>query len=165
MAFLRLNLQKPSKIFLGDGGSMPIGLLLAWLTMTTVQQSGNRLLQLFAAGLLVGLPILDVALVCYSRKRGGRPLAQGGRDHLTHRIAASLDSPFKAIVVLAIAQTALGTLALIGKSSGVTLLAVFGAIALTGGAIVIAWLEHNWLPNLSRRLSHLGRIPVHTIRR
>ena len=36
--------------------------------------------------LILGLVILDTTLVTVSRRRGGRPLMTGGRDHLTHRL-------------------------------------------------------------------------------
>src|SRR5262249_43085824 len=49
VAFLRWNLQSPARIFLGDGGSMPIGFALAGLAMATSSHArgGN-------AGVLVG---------------------------------------------------------------------------------------------------------------
>lgn len=80
-----------ARIFLGDGGSMPLGFLVGCLLLLGADLaglSGGAALAGLALG--VGLPALDVGLVMFSRRRGGRPLAEGGRDHLTHRLAAVL---------------------------------------------------------------------------
>ena len=88
--FLPWNLARPAKIFLGDGGSMPVGFLVAALAMATARhaQAGNG--GLLVGALLAGLPILDVTLVSFSRTRRGVTLVTGGRDHLTHRILLAL---------------------------------------------------------------------------
>ena len=86
--FLPWNLAGPAKIFLGDGGSMPIGFLLAALSMGAMRSVINTDASLVAGGilagaLLAGIPILDTALVSISRLRRGVASTTGGRDHLT----------------------------------------------------------------------------------
>src|SRR5436305_2375661 len=78
--FLPWNLAGPARIFLGDGGSMPIGFLVAALAMLTARQSDTGRAGILLGALLVGLPILDVALVSLSRTRRGLSLLTGGRD-------------------------------------------------------------------------------------
>ncbi len=111
--FLPYNLARPAaRIFLGDGGSMAIGVTLAALMMSLPGTAG------FGWGLtpvvlvLVGLPAFDTALVIVSRLRRGMNVWSGGRDHLTHRLLLRLDSPRGVAVALALGQASLSALAL-----------------------------------------------------
>ena len=105
--FLPHNLSSPSRIFLGDGGSMPLGLVVAGAVMAAPMSENLGLAGMFGAALIVGLPILDTTLVVISRRRGGRPILSGGRDHLTHRLRVLLGSPRMVALALATAQAGL----------------------------------------------------------
>src|SRR4051812_6451038 len=78
-AFLPRNLATPSRIFMGDGGSLLIGLLVGGLTMGIVTPAYFGPSGVIVAALLLGLVILDTTLVVFSRSRGGRPVMSGGR--------------------------------------------------------------------------------------
>jgi UDP-GlcNAc:undecaprenyl-phosphate GlcNAc-1-phosphate transferase len=99
LGFLRYNLSKPSRIFLGDGGSMPIGFVIAGAVMAAPGTAHFGWSALLALAPMVGLPILDTTLVVVSRRRGGRPVLSGGRDHLTHRLWAMLGGSVRAVVL------------------------------------------------------------------
>ena len=103
--FLPFNLAPPSaRIFLGDGGSMPLGFLNAVL-IANLPWGGSHVWVAVAVGVvLVGLPALDTALVMISRRRRRVSLLTGGRDHLTHRVLAHLGSPRLVALALAVAQ-------------------------------------------------------------
>jgi UDP-GlcNAc:undecaprenyl-phosphate GlcNAc-1-phosphate transferase len=107
LGFLRYNLARPARIFLGDGGSMPLGFVIAGAVMAApgTQESGWS--ALLAMAPMVGLPILDTTLVVISRRRGGRPVLSGGRDHLTHRLRAVLGTPRAVVVALGSVQAGL----------------------------------------------------------
>jgi UDP-GlcNAc:undecaprenyl-phosphate GlcNAc-1-phosphate transferase len=102
--FLPYNLSKPARQFLGDGGSMPLGFLVAGGVMAAPMSSELGWAGLLAAAPIAGLPILDTTLVVISRRRGGRPILSGGRDHLTHRLRSRLGSPQLVAVCLATIQ-------------------------------------------------------------
>jgi len=108
--FLRHNLATPSRIFLGDGGSLPIGFLVAAMVMVSSPQSLG-LAGLFALAPLAGLPIFDTALVVVSRRRRGVMVLSGARDHLTHRLYGRLGSARRVATVLMVLQGALCLLA------------------------------------------------------
>jgi len=73
-----LNWPK-AKCFLGDGGSLLLGLLLALLAVRTFGNSRpDAILWLFA------YPLADVLMVVVIRLMTGRPLGQGDRNHLHH---------------------------------------------------------------------------------
>jgi UDP-GlcNAc:undecaprenyl-phosphate GlcNAc-1-phosphate transferase len=103
IGFLPHNLARPSKMFLGDGGSMPIGFTLAVAVMM-VPQDPSGLPALAVGVLLVSVPLLDMAAVIVSRRRRGVEIFVGGRDHMTHRLFRFLNSERLVAVTLAWSQ-------------------------------------------------------------
>ena len=111
--FLYYNLAGPARIFLGDGGSMPVGFALGACAMLAAQRADSSPATAVAAAvLLVGLPVLDTALVIVSRVVRGVPVLAGATDHLTHRLHVHLHSPRRVAVVLAVGQSILAACAL-----------------------------------------------------
>jgi UDP-GlcNAc:undecaprenyl-phosphate GlcNAc-1-phosphate transferase len=141
LGFLRFNLAKPARIFLGDGGSMPIGFVVAGAVMAAPGAQGFGWSAVLAMAPMVGLPILDTTLVVISRRRGGRPVLSGGRDHLTHRLRADLGSARIVAASLAIVQIAL-CFSFIGLSQVGHLVATIAAgLFVIAGAFAIYTLE------------------------
>jgi UDP-GlcNAc:undecaprenyl-phosphate GlcNAc-1-phosphate transferase len=139
--FLRFNLARPSRVFLGDGGSMPLGFILAAGVTAIPATDGFGTAAVFAVVPLVGLAVLDTALVVVSRVRRGVGVFTGGRDHLTHRLLDVLGSPQMVAFALAGAQAALCTLGfLLFDSTIVTVFSVASAYVLLGAG-TIALLE------------------------
>jgi UDP-GlcNAc:undecaprenyl-phosphate GlcNAc-1-phosphate transferase len=100
--FLVYNFH-PASIFMGDSGSLFIGLNMAVLTLGAPGDgsAGPNVLSIIAAPLLVLLvPIFDTTLVTASRILSGRSAAQGGRDHSSHRLVAIGLSERRAVAVL-----------------------------------------------------------------
>lgn len=148
--FLRFNLARPSRVFLGDGGSMPLGFLLAAGLTAIPPTDGFGTAAVFAVVPLVGLVALDTTLVVVSRVRRGVGVLTGGRDHLTHRLLELLGTPQLVALTLAGAQAALCVLGLLLFDS--TIVTVFSAA--TGyvllGAATIAALEWPYLREEAR---------------
>ena len=145
--FLPFNLASPARIFLGDGGSVPVGFVLA-ATIMAIPGGGHLGWALVPlAVVLVGLPALDTALVIVSRLRRGVGVFVGSRDHLTHRLGARLGSPRRVALTLATAQAFL-------CSAGAVLFQLERPIAMAGslslillGVAVVALLESpEWAP-------------------
>lgn len=87
LGFLRWNF-KPAKIFMGDGGAMFLGFMLATLGLKVrpehVTQAGVWMVPV----LVLAIPIFDTTLVTISRaRRGLLPFASPGKDHTAHRLA------------------------------------------------------------------------------
>jgi UDP-GlcNAc:undecaprenyl-phosphate/decaprenyl-phosphate GlcNAc-1-phosphate transferase len=127
--FLVWNLASPARIFLGDGGSMPIGFVMAALAIATTRHAVGGNAGLLVAALLVGLPIFDATLVSYSRIRRGVSIVTGDRDHLSHRLLLSLDGPRSVASALAALQAFLCAVAIGGYE--------LGAAAVTGVALTV----------------------------
>ena len=124
--FLPYNLAGPARIFLGDGGSLPIGFVAAATIMALPDGGGLGLPVLLAAVILAGLPVVDTALVVISRRRARIGILVGGRDHMTHRLAARIGSPRTVALTLGGIQAVLGAVAI-------------GVMQLGEGSIVSAW--------------------------
>jgi UDP-GlcNAc:undecaprenyl-phosphate GlcNAc-1-phosphate transferase len=85
--FLRWNF-KPAKIFMGDGGAMFLGFLMATLGLKLRLEDTNHLSSWLAPLLILGVAIFDTTLVTISRSRRGLlPFATPGKDHAAHRLA------------------------------------------------------------------------------
>ena len=139
--FLRYNLARPSRIFLGDGGSMPIGFLAAAGAIAATSASDLGFGAVLCAGLIVGLVILDTTLVVISRRRRGISLLTGGRDHLTHRLLAITGSPRAVAGTLAVFQLALCAIAVAAATSGRHAVSWAAAGTVVIGIVVITVLE------------------------
>lgn len=107
LAFLFFN-RSPSKIFMGDSGSMFLGFFLAsTLILSTPSSPGNKLFILQLIVFLVSsatLYLADSTVVVINRLRHGISPAQGGRDHTTHNLVyLGLSDARVALVFLALA--------------------------------------------------------------
>jgi UDP-GlcNAc:undecaprenyl-phosphate GlcNAc-1-phosphate transferase len=141
LAFLPRNLATPSRIFMGDGGSLPLGLLVAATTMSAVNRSFLGPSGVVIGALLVGLVILDTTLVTISRSRAGRPVLSGGRDHLTHRLAKRLGSPQRVALALAVTQLVVCGVTITMAQAGTGWVLLAGGLALILAAVLIWQFE------------------------
>jgi UDP-N-acetylmuramyl pentapeptide phosphotransferase/UDP-N-acetylglucosamine-1-phosphate transferase len=105
LGFLRYNFS-PAKIFMGDTGSMFIGLFFAYMSMQYFSKSVTMttLLVPLAA---VGVPMFDVMLAIWRRvfrkyihKIPGTSIMQGDHDHLHHRILKETGTTRKTAFVI-----------------------------------------------------------------
>ena len=145
--FLRYNLARPARIFLGDGGSMPLGYLVAGLSMALSRHLYFDSTSLLASALLIGLPILDTTLVTVSRLRRGVALQTGGRDHLTHRLLGRLGSARDVAACLALLQLGLCGAAVAGEQIGGGALWAIAGTAVAGGVVALIVLDSPaWRP-------------------
>lgn len=87
LGFLRWNFN-PAKIFMGDGGAMFLGFLMATLGLKIRPDGMASPLTWLVPVLILGVPILDTTLVSISRaRRGLLPFASPGKDHTAHRLS------------------------------------------------------------------------------
>ena len=99
--FLVYN-KYPASIFLGDTGSLFLGLNFAALTLARPEARGKAgLMSVVAAPvLLLLIPIFDTTLVTAARVLFGRRPSRGGRDHSSHRLVAVGLSESRAVTTL-----------------------------------------------------------------
>ena len=86
LGFLYWNFN-PAKIFMGDGGAMFLGFMLATLG-AKLRLSGTSRFAWMVPVLVLAVPIFDTTLVSISRlRRGLVPFTSPGKDHTAHRLA------------------------------------------------------------------------------
>jgi len=139
LAFLRYNFY-PARIFLGDAGSMFLGLALAAVPLST-NAKGTLMASLGVPLLAVGVPVFDTMLAVWRRsvrramaKREGNGnngtegrLMQADLDHLHHRLARrglSQRSVATWLYALNAALVVLGILLLLYRSHSLGILTV-----------------------------------------
>ena len=173
VGFLPRNLARPSRIFMGDGGSMPLGLLVAGTSMEVASAGNLGVAGVLEIGLIVGVAILDTTLVMVSRRRGRRPLMTGGRDHLTHRLRTRVGTPGAVAGSLASLQFMLCAAAIVAGLIGAGAILGVTALVLGAGAWAISRLERQpWFDApaaqvlLAETQAHLPqRTPTRFVRR
>jgi UDP-GlcNAc:undecaprenyl-phosphate GlcNAc-1-phosphate transferase len=114
-AFLPFNLRpkRGAAVFMGDSGSQVIGFGLASLALASSWTTAGATLATVLLPLLVlAIPILDTTLVTVRRVLERRPIAQGGKDHSSHRLVYYGLSERQAVAALALLATLLGLTAL-----------------------------------------------------
>lgn len=112
--FLVYNFH-PASIFMGDTGSLFLGLNLAAITLVADSTSSGRsgLLSVVLVPVLpLLIPIFDTTLVTAMRLLTGRRPSQGGRDHSSHRLVAVGLSEPRAVTILWMLAAASGIISL-----------------------------------------------------
>jgi UDP-GlcNAc:undecaprenyl-phosphate GlcNAc-1-phosphate transferase len=83
LGFLYFNFN-PARIFMGDGGSMFLGFMLAGVAVSGVMKSAAAV-ALIAPLLILAIPILDTSFVVMKRIKHGLPVYAADRSHFHHR--------------------------------------------------------------------------------
>jgi UDP-GlcNAc:undecaprenyl-phosphate GlcNAc-1-phosphate transferase len=111
--FLRWNF-KPAKIFMGDGGAMFLGFLMATLGLKLRLEQANHFSQWIVPMLVLGATIFDTTLVTISRSRRGLvPFATPGKDHVAHRLANLKLGQRSAVLLMYLLGAISGSLAIL----------------------------------------------------
>jgi UDP-GlcNAc:undecaprenyl-phosphate GlcNAc-1-phosphate transferase len=78
--------RHPAKIYMGDAGSLFLGIIISVLTIRLSPGVVPAYKSLAIPVLLMAVPILDTTVAIISRLYRGISPFQGGRDHLSHRL-------------------------------------------------------------------------------
>src|SRR5262245_11992757 len=98
LAFLRYNFN-PASIFLGDSGSLLIGFLLGCYGIIWSQKSAT-LLGMTAPLMALAIPLLDAGLAIVRRYFRHRPIFEGDRGHIHHRLLDRGLTPRRVVLLL-----------------------------------------------------------------
>ena len=83
--FIGFNLP-PARIFLGDTGSLFLGLTMSAISLLENQRKGTVTVTLLLPIVLMAIPITDTLLALSRRLLSGRHPFQGDAEHLHHRL-------------------------------------------------------------------------------
>ena len=109
--FLRFNFH-PATIFLGDSGSLFIGFMLAALALAGSQKAPT-IVAVAIPIVSLGLPILDVTLAVVRRFLAGKPLFDGDKHHIHHKLLMLGLSQRDAVLLLYAVTAGFGFLSLV----------------------------------------------------
>ncbi|HEX2041758.1 MAG TPA: MraY family glycosyltransferase [Acidimicrobiales bacterium] len=107
VGFLPHNFS-PAKVFMGDGGAMLLGLLMAAATIsvggrTADQFSGQTYFffaPLFIPFFILGVPIVDTGFAIVRRAVRGASVSQADKAHLHHRLMQMGHGPRRSVLIL-----------------------------------------------------------------
>lgn len=134
--FLLFNFQ-PASIFMGDTGSLFIGMLVGGLNvMGPFPYSRGTVAVLLLPVLLLLVPLFDTAFVTVARTLAGRSVAQGGRDHTSHRLVALGLSERGAVLSLWAMACGSGMVAVLSYRYGLPYTATLVGLLLAGLAVL-----------------------------
>lgn len=115
-AFLAFNLRTPwrshAQIFMGDGGSMFLGVVLAWFFIH-LTQGETRVMTPVTALWIFALPLLDTVCIMLRRVLKGRSPFAPDREHLHHILLAagySVNQTLAVMLAFAVTLAAIGVL-------------------------------------------------------
>ena len=107
VGFLPHNLH-PAKVFMGDSGSLLLGLLMAATTISvggrTADQFSGQTYFFFAPlvipFVILGVPFVDTALAIVRRARRRSSLSQADKEHLHHRLMRQGHGQLRSVIIL-----------------------------------------------------------------
>ena len=144
LGFLFYNYQ-PAVSFMGDTGSMLLGITLAVLGIKLTFPDVSNTQTWMVPILVLGVPIFDTVLVVVSRVRRGKPWWQGGVDHTSHRLVKLGLSHRRTITALYIATGILGLMsAVIVYLASPMISWILASATVVLGIVMIYALELLW---------------------
>ena len=142
LGFLRWNF-KPARIFMGDGGAMFLGFMLATLGLKLRLAQMPQAIAWMIPVFVLAVPIFDTTLVSISRSlRGLIPFASPGKDHSAHRLANLRLGQRGAVLVIYGVGVFFGALALTLSRLPLQWPVAFGVVLLLNALAAVVLLEH-----------------------
>ena len=150
--FMNLGLLgEARKIFMGDAGSMFVGLSIVWLLVLGSQGSEPAFRPVTALW-IIAVPFLDMCTITIRRIMKGQSPFQPDRDHIHHiflRLGISAKAALAVITLMSIMTSAFG---LYGEWAGLSDSFMFAAFAMLFVIYFMA-LKHAW--RLSKKIKLL----------
>lgn len=150
LGFLVWNFP-PSKIFMGDSGSLVLGFVLGVLTVRTTFLPPDvtfegRWYAVFAPVVVLAMPLYDLIVVSIIRLSRGKSPFQGDTNHFSHRLVARGMSRRTAVlcIYLVTFATSIAAILLTQVRSSFGAMLIFAQTILVLG--VVALLEQHPLP-------------------
>lgn len=155
--YLAFNLgikgHKNKKIFMGDAGSMFIGLSVIWFLMVSTQASEPAFRPVTALW-IIAVPLMDMMAIIFRRARKGLSPFKADRDHLHHifmRVGFSPRRSLSAILLFAIVMSTIGILGEVLQVPEWFMLALFIIVFV----FYVLALQHCWkVARFLRRKKH-----------
>ena len=139
LGFLPKNFN-PAKIFMGESGSAFIGFVLAMVSIQGTLKSYTAL-SIFIPVIAFGLPILDTVLAFSRRLIKRKPISQGDREHIHHKLIDDLGfSQRTTVLILYFASIVLGLLSIIMADKGMKNIGILLICLIIAAILVITFI-------------------------
>jgi UDP-GlcNAc:undecaprenyl-phosphate/decaprenyl-phosphate GlcNAc-1-phosphate transferase len=113
--FLVFNFN-PARIYLGDAGSLAVGITLGALALA-IRWSEKSPAGFLAPLAILGVPLADTVYVTLLRARAGKPFWHGSPDHFPLRLRTWLGGDVRKAVALVLGLAAIGAVIGVGTAS------------------------------------------------
>jgi UDP-GlcNAc:undecaprenyl-phosphate GlcNAc-1-phosphate transferase len=153
LAFLRYNFP-PASIFLGDSGSMLIGLVVGTLAIQS-SLKGPAVIALTAPLAVLAVPLFDTTMAVLRRKLTGRSLYTTDRGHLHHCLLRRGLSNRRALLLVACSCLATAAAAVVSLALHNELLAIVLPLAVLGLLVVTRLFGYAEFQLVQARLASL----------
>jgi UDP-GlcNAc:undecaprenyl-phosphate GlcNAc-1-phosphate transferase len=124
--------KKAKKIFMGDAGSMFIGLSVIWL-LTMGTQNAHASFRPVTALWICAVPLMDMLAIVVRRFKNGKSPFKPDRDHLHHIIQRLGYSSRQALIIISTLAVVMSVIGLVGEY-----FAIPDVIMLTGFIFIFA---------------------------
>jgi UDP-GlcNAc:undecaprenyl-phosphate GlcNAc-1-phosphate transferase len=160
LTFLPFNVclpwRKHAAAFLGDAGSMTLGLIVGGLAVKLAGQPARGVVSPLAMAWILALPVMDTLVVITRRLLQRRSPFAADRMHLHHVLMDRGVSPGRTTLVLLVLTGAYGLYGLIGSLAGLSqwifLTSFLGMLGLH--ALFVVLLARGWaMPGVERAVS------------
>ena len=155
LAFLWYNFF-PASIFMGDSGSMLLGLSIGILSIAGVAHTQSAVIMMVPLA-IAGVPVLDTLSAIVRRLRGHQNIGQGDLGHLHHRLMGSGLSQKRSVAVLWLCTAVLTVTGCVFSSySGIARPVIL--VVLLVVVFVVIWRFGLFKPVLKHHYDNMGKV-------
>ncbi len=154
--------SSPASIFLGDAGSMLIGLVLGTLAIRC-SLKGPATIALVAPTALLAVPILDVSMAILRRLLMGRSIYSADRGHLHHRLLNRGYNQQMTVFIISLLCAVTAAVALYAQFILNDLLAIVAVAAMVAMLVITRLFGYEEFQLIKLRTKHFFRsfVPSH----
>ena len=131
-----------ARIFLGDSGSMLIGLVVGMLSLKAAIVPDKGLVVVFPI-VLICLPLLDSVLALLRRLLSGKSFDTPDREHIHHRLGDRGFGAWRVLITLSVLFTVTGAAATIAFLTGYRAIGWMAAITTVVWMVRAQWFGHH----------------------
>lgn len=154
LAFLRYNFY-PASIFMGDSGSMMLGLIVGIVSVVGVAHTQSFIIMLVPLA-IAGVPVLDTISAIVRRLRGHKRIGEADSDHIHHRLMRTGLGQLRSVAVLWSCSAILAVLGcVISNYSGPVRWVVFVVLAVA--VFLVIWRFGLFKPVLKHHYDNFGK--------
>ncbi len=163
LGFLVFNFP-PAKVFLGDSGSMLVGLVLGALAIRASLKSPTAV-SMFGAVAILALPIFDSSMAIVRRKLTGRSIFSTDRGHLHHSLITKGFAQSKLVYMVSLLSGVLATGAFLSSVLNSEVLSLISVLVVIGCLVISRMFGHSELKLLASRIKFFVLSLVPSLRR